>query len=49
MPCTIINFDNLALSVPLLCTVRLLILAVFFSSVRLRAPVRLFGTREYDL
>ena len=29
MPCTIINFDNLAPSVHLLCTVRLLILAVF--------------------
>ena len=29
MPCTIINFDNLAPFVRLLCTVRLLILAVF--------------------
>ena len=46
MPCTIIIFDNLAPSVRLLYTVRLLILAVFFSSVRLKADVRLFGTRE---
>ena len=29
MPCTIINFDNLAASVRLLCTVHLLIQAVF--------------------
>ena len=48
MPCMIINFDNLAPSVRLLCTVRLLILAVFLLSVRLKAPVRLFATREYE-
>ena len=47
MPCTIINFDSVAHSVLLFCTVRLLISTVIPPSARLKGPVQLFGTRVY--
>ena len=47
MSCAIINFDSVTPSARLLCTVRLLILAVIPDIVRLKGPLRLFSTREY--
>ena len=47
MFCTIINFDSVAPTVLLIYTVRLLTLTVIPLSIRLKGPVRLFGTLEY--